>query len=171
MHKKAIVFLLTFCLSVSISLAKEFLYPSAENPVFSVTFSDNWKVDYEGQVLQSSPPDCSIYLGIWALEKVQNFETALKAVDGAIAKLVSDVQWKEPEEILINEITFLTIAGIGKAEGEQVVSLKVAVFSPDGEKEYILLYFGVPDAEQKYEQDLTDIIESISGVNEDEEEE
>jgi hypothetical protein len=170
MYNRLLMFLTAFCLIASVSFSKEFIYPSSEAPIFSIAFPDNWKVDFEGQVLHSNPPDGSIYFGLWALEKVQDLDAALKAVDGAIAKLVSGVKWKEPEEILVNEIPFVTISGEGKVEGAQIVGVEVAVFSPDGEQEFILLYFGVPEAEGKYEQDLSEIIQSISGVNEDEEE-
>ena len=164
MFKKCFILLFACCFTIGLLYAEEYRYPSAEEPVFSITFPDNWIVDAEGNLLHAGPPDRSIYLGLWALEEAESIKAAVESLDEAITDLVTEVQWEDPEEMSINEIPFLTIAGVGQAEGEQEVTVEVAIFSPDGEQLFLLLYFGVPEAEEKYDADLMDIVQSICGV-------
>ena len=167
MQKRVPTIITILWLLASLCVAKVYIYPSSEAPIFSISFPDSWNVETKGEILHANPPDGSIYLGLWALEDAANIEDALASLDTVIAEQVTEVTWGEPEEVEINEIPAITVAGVGDVEGGQEVTVEVAVFSPNGEQEFILLYFGVPEAEEIYDADLSDILQSIVAVEQD----
>jgi hypothetical protein len=138
------------------------VYPE-KNPIFSVTFPDNWSTETDEDILQATPGDSSIYLGIWALENAENLNAALDAVDEAVASLVKNLEVDDPETMEVNGIQFMTCDGTGiDGEGDKV-NVSVALFSPDEKQIFILLYYGTPDAEDAHEDELVGIVKSING--------
>jgi hypothetical protein len=137
-------------------------YP-ADDPVFSVTFPENWSTETDENIIHATPNDSSLYLGIWALEKGSDLDAALDAVDEAVSSLVKDLKVGEVDSTVINDIQFLNVDGTGKDEDGNPVNVSVALFSPDKEQIFILLYFGTPDAENTHEDDLVGILKSING--------
>jgi hypothetical protein len=138
------------------------IYPE-KNPVFSVTFPDEWKTETEEDIVHAYPADESIYLGIWALEDAENLDAALDAVDEAVASLVKNLKVDDPETMTVNEIEFMTCDGTGIDNEGDKVNVSVALFSPDGKQIFILLYYGTPEAEDAHEDELIGIVKSING--------
>lgn len=137
------------------------IYP-AENPIFSVTFPDNWETETEDDILHATPSDSSIYLGIWALEDVKDLDAALDAVDETVSSLVKNLEVGEVETSDINGIKFMIVDGEGKDEEGDYVDVSVALFSPDEKQIFIMLYYGTPEAEQAHEDELVSILKSIN---------
>lgn len=145
------------------SIADTFTYPK-NNPVFAITFPNNWKVDLDDELLHASPKDESIYLGLWALDNTDNLEAALDAFGESVSELISELHISDPDELEINGIPFWTIDGNGVDSDGDDVEVSVGLFTPDGETIFILLYFGTIEAEQKHEDELSDIVQSIEGA-------
>jgi hypothetical protein len=138
------------------------VYPE-KNPIFSVTFPDDWKTETEEDIVHAYPADESIYLGIWALEDAKNLDAALDAVDEAVASLVKNLKIDDPETMTVNEIEFMTCDGTGIDNDGDKVNVSVALFSPDEKQIFILLYYGTPEAEDAHEDELVGIVKSING--------
>ncbi len=138
------------------------VYPE-KNPIFSVTFPDNWSTETDEDILHATPGDSSIYLGIWALEDAENLNAALDAVDEAVASLVKNLEVEDPETMEVNGIQFMTCDGTGVDGEGDGVNVSVALFSPDGKQIFILLYYGTPEAEDAHEDELVGIVQSING--------
>ena len=143
--------------------AETFSYP-AESPVFSITFPDNWKIETEEDLLHAAPADESIYVGLWAMEGIENIENALEALDKEIEDIIQDIEAGEPMETEINGIPFIIIEGRGKIEDDISVDLSVSVFSTDGETFFIGLYFGTPDMIKKHSVELKAAIQSVKAL-------
>ncbi|MBN1999649.1 hypothetical protein JW935_18995, partial [candidate division KSB1 bacterium] len=117
--------------------AKTFQYP-ANDPVFAITFPDNWTIQTEEELLHASPEDESLYLGAWALQEGDDPEAALEGLDEAISDFIDEVEWGEAEVVEINGIDFLTVDGSGVTD-ETEVDISVTLFSPDGKTIFIIL--------------------------------
>jgi len=137
-----------------------YVYPEKAS-VFAITFPDEWQVENEEALLHASPADESIYFGVWALTEADSLEAALKALDESLADYLTDLELGDPEEVEINEIAFLTVNGQGKIPEGDLVNVSVALFSPEEKIVFIVLYFGTPEAEEKHEEALTKVIQSI----------
>jgi len=137
-----------------------YVYPEKAS-VFSITFPDEWQVESEEALLHASPADESIYFGVWALMEADSLDAALKALDESLADYLTELELGDPEEVEINEITFLTVNGQGKIPEGDLVNVSVALFSPEEKTVFIALYFGTPEAEEKHEETLTKVIQSI----------
>lgn len=105
------------------------VYPE-KNPVFSVTFPDNWSTETDENLLHATPDDSSIYLGIWALEEANDLDAALDAVDEVVSSLVKNLQVDEADSMVVNGIQFITVDGTGKDDEGDNVNVSAALFSP-----------------------------------------
>jgi hypothetical protein len=138
------------------------VYP-AENPVFSISFPNGWLTETDGELLHAMPEDSSVYLGLWALEDAKTVDAALDAVDEVVSSLVTQLKVGEVDTLVINGIAFLSVDGKGiDTEGDRV-NVSAALFSPDQETIFILVYYATPAAEAHYENDLVSILKSIRG--------
>ena len=152
---------LSFLFSTNFLSADEFHYP-AKNPVLSITFPNDWKIETEEEQLHATPKDESLYLGGLALDDIEDVDDAMEAIDKIVAEFVDDFKAEEPGEMEINGIEITFIEGIGKDEDGEKIEVSTAVFSPDdGETVFVLFYFGYPEATKKHEKALVKIIESI----------
>ena len=148
-------------LMTTLSFAKTFEYPG-QDPIFAITFPDDWNIDVDEELLNAMPADSSIYLGLWAMDGVENLEAAFEALDESFADLITDVECDDPEAIEINDIQIITIDGKGKTtDGAVDIVLSVALFSPDDETIFVVLAFGTPEAEKKHSEALGSIVNSI----------
>lgn len=157
-----ILFIATMLLNMNIAFADTFTYPS-EDPVFSVYFPDNWKIELDEELLNAEPKDGSIYVGLWALEDADDVETAIEVLADELDQFISDIEAEDPQEVEINNLNVLVIDGKGKVEGTKV-EFSVTLFSPDGETFFIGIYFGTPDAIKVHEEALMEIIQSIKAI-------
>jgi hypothetical protein len=146
----------------SFSSKNTIVYP-VKNPIFSVTFPDNWDTETENDIIHATPNDSSIYLGIWALEDANTLDAALDELDKAIASLVKNLKAGEAESAEINGIRFLTVDGTGRDEEGDNVNVSAALFSPDEKQIFIMLYYATPEAEKLHEDELVGILKSING--------
>jgi hypothetical protein len=137
------------------------VYPE-KNPIFTVTFPDDWSTETDENLLHAVPSDSSLYLGIWALENADNLDAALDQVDEAVSSLVKNLKVDEADSMDVNGIKFITVDGTGKDEDGNKVSVSVALFSPDEKQIFIMLYFGTPEAENTHEDELVGILKSIN---------
>ena len=160
--KRLPVFLMVvvLLLSTNFLFADEYSYPG-ENPVFSITFPDDWKVETDEELLHATPKDETLYLGLWALADVENIDAAMDAIDEVVAEFVDDVETDEADEMEINGIEITFVDGVGKDEEGEQVEVSVALFSPDDETVFVLFYFGYPETTKQHEKALVKILESI----------
>jgi len=165
----AVLFMLLVSFTVAFAEDEEFIYPS-KDPVFSITIPDGWKSELDENMLHAGPADDSIYLGLWVLQEDDSLEAALDALDESIAGYVRDLKTGEPEEVVINDIKFMTVDGTATDKDGDPVNVSVALFSPDDETIFILIYFGSDEAEKKHDSELSAVLNSIKAVNSDEEE-
>ena len=161
--KKLPIFLtvVVLLLSTNFLLADEYSYPG-ENPVFSITFPDNWNVETDEELLHATPKDESLYLGLWALADVEDIDAALDVIDEIVAEFVDDLETDEPDDMEINGIEITFIDGVGVDEEGEQVEVSVALFSPDDETVFVIFYFGYPETTKKHEKALVKILESIT---------
>ena len=152
------VLMLLFTFSAS---AEVYYYPDGNNPLFSITFPNHWSVEPEEELLHASPPDETIYLGLWAVEDAETVEDAINALESSMGDLIQNVEFGDPEEFENNGIAFLGIDGAGTDEDGNPMNISFGIFTPDGETFCILFYLGTPENEAKYEDSLTGIILSI----------
>lgn len=158
---KVIKLLLILVLGVFSLQAETYEYPG-DDPLFSISFPDDWSSEPDGEVLHASPSDNSIYLGLWALNDVENLEIALNELDNVVSDLVDEVEWDdESTEFEINDIQFLGIDGEGVDEDDNEINVSVGLFFADEDTVCIIIYFGSPEAEEEYEEDLNWILASI----------
>ena len=160
--KKLPVFLMVIVLLLNANflIADEYFYPG-ENPIFSITFPDDWNVETDEDILHVTPKDESLYLAVWALADVEDIDAALEVIDEIVDEFVDDLKTEEPDELEVNGLEITFIDGVGKDEDGEKVEASVALFSPDDETVFVVFYFGYPETSKKHEKALVKIIESI----------
>jgi hypothetical protein len=136
------------------------VYP-ADNPVFSITFPEGWRTETDENLLHAVPQDSSVYLGLWALEDAKNLDEALDAVDELVGSLVKNLEVDEVDSSILNDMEFLSVDGKGIDTEGDAVNVSVALFTPDEETVFILLFYGTPEAGDLHENELVDILKSI----------
>ena len=153
--------LLLIIFAVNFSQAgTKYVFP-AENPIFSIVFPDNWKIESDEDILHAAPADESIYLGIWALD-VEDVEAALAAIDEITADIVTDLKVTSTDTLTVNDINILLVEANGTDEEGDTINVSVFLFSPDGETIFITFSYGTPEAEKIHEKELLSILKSIS---------
>ena len=159
---KKIFFLLMslFLFAISVN-AETYSYPAAD-PVFTISFPDNWTIETDEELLHAMPADESVYVGIWAIDSVEDVDLVMDALDEEIANFIQDIETDEPVETEINEIPFIIVKGNGVVEDDIPVDFSGALFSTDGETFFVGLYFGTPEMIQKYTKKLDAILDSVS---------
>jgi len=138
------------------------VYPE-KNPIFSVTFPNDWSTETDENLLHATPKDESVYLGIWALEEAGDLDAALEAVDEVVSSLVKNLKVDEADSMVVNGIHFITVDGTGRDEEGDNVNVSAALFSPDEKQIFIMLYYATPEAEKLHEDELVAILKSING--------
>jgi len=154
-----ILFLLIFTVNFSRAGTK-YIFP-AEDPIFSIVFPDNWKIEPDEDILHATPADESIYLGIWALD-VEDLEAALEALDEVTAEIVADLKVISTDTLVVNDIDILLVEAQGIDEEGDTINISAFFFSPDDETIFITLSYGTPEAEKIHEKELISILKSIS---------
>ena len=165
------------CLSVllpwSVQAAQTFNYPSDE-PVFSIAFPDSWKTEVEDDELTAKTPDEAIEINLWALDNEDLkgvgeslLEQAAGEVGEIIDEWVKDFNVSSTDAFELGGIQFieLTGSGIGVEDGEPL-TVAVDFFSPDNKNLFVLMYWGEPDADKTYHNDLKAIVQSIKAQSE-----
>ena len=148
-----------------------YTYP-AETPVLSVAFPDDWSVELDAEDARgvyAMSPDEAIEFDIWPLDEEEvgeDLDAALKAevgaIDEVIAQYVTELQAGKTEELEVNGIKFIKVSGTGKDKEDGTdVTVSVGFFSPDGETLFSFIYWGTPDADTKYADQLAAIEKSF----------
>jgi hypothetical protein len=138
-----------------------------ETPIFFVTLPENWTGEWQEEegvsVLHAAPADgADVYLSIWAIHDVADLETAAQAVGEMLAQLVTGANFETWEDVTINEIPFThSESAATLIDGGADVTVSAALFSPEEEEVYILIFLGTPDAFESHGENLTDVIQSI----------
>lgn len=154
------------CALVSLPLqaqADVYTYPSAD-PVVSITFPDNWKVEPDEGVLHAYPKDESIYFGFIPLPEGTTSDEAGEAIGGAIDSLVTDFEAGESTVLDVNNLKLFVMDATGKEkESGDPVNVSMIYFSPDDNPDHLVgvVYFGTDDAEDKHEKEIKSVIKSI----------
>lgn len=165
MFKYRIVLMLFISVMVLANLYADetYVYPNQENPILSISFPEEWKVEPEENILHATPKDETVYIALWALEDVANLEAALESVDKIVSEMVDEFLANEPDKVEFNHILYYFIEGSGKDNDGEEVNASVAIFTPDGETVCLLITYGTPEAEEAHEEDFMNILKSISG--------
>lgn len=148
-----------------------YTYP-AETPVFSVAFPDDWSVELDAEDARgvyATSPDEAIEFDIWPLDEEEvgeDVDAALKAeveaIDEAISQYVTDLQSGETEKFEVNGIKFIEVAGAGKDKKDGTdVTVSVGFFTPDGKTLFSYIYWGTPEADTQYAEQLKAIVQSF----------
>lgn len=138
----------------------KYVFP-AEDPIFSIVFPDNWKIEPDEEMLHAAPADESLYLGLWALD-VEDVEEATAALDEITADIVKNIKVTSTDTLEVNDITIFLVEANGDDEDGDTINVSAFFFSPDGETVFITFSYGTPEAEKIHEKELYSILESIS---------
>ncbi len=161
---KKLIILLGLLLAISganfLQAGTKYIFP-AEDPIFSIVFPDNWKIEPDEDLLQATPADESIYLGIWALD-VEDVEEAAAAVDEITADVVKNLKVTSTDTLVVNDIAIFLVEANGTDDEGDTINVSVFLFSPDGDTVFITLSYGTPEAEKIHEEELFSILKSIS---------
>jgi len=167
-----LVVLASVALFAGMALAETtYTYP-ADAPVLSVGFPDDWTVELDGEDargMYAVSPDDAIEFNIWPLDEEEvgeDVEAALKAeaeaIDEFIAEYATDFKAGEPAEFEVNGIKFVEVSGSAKdKEDGSDLTISAAFFSPDGETLFALVYWGSPEADTQYAEQLKAIVQSF----------
>ncbi|OQX87725.1 hypothetical protein B6D60_03295 [candidate division KSB1 bacterium 4484_87] len=138
----------------------KYIFP-AEDPVFSIVFPDDWKIEPDENILHATPADESIYLGVWALD-AEDIDAALDALDELTAEIVADLKVISTDTLVVNDIDILLVEAQGVDEKGLIINVSAFFFSPDDETIFITLSYGTPEAEKAHQKELISILKSIS---------
>jgi len=154
-------------------LAKTYPFP-AKKPILSIDLPDTWKVqlDTEDADVFAQSPDRDIEYILWELERTavkanvtDLLNDAVKEANAIIAEYVSNPQFTDWQSQTVNGMQFLWATGTGKdKETGGKVNMEVDFFSPDGKRVFVLMYYGMPEGERRYKQEIDKIDRSIKRI-------
>ncbi|PZR75781.1 MAG: hypothetical protein DLM73_04365 [Chthoniobacterales bacterium] len=155
----ALAVALVFALPV-LSQANTLKFPK-EDPLFSVTFSSDWKAEITDAGIISAQPKGGGYA-------ISIFPVVSKNAKGAIDETVVEVE-KRFQSIKPSEpVEFKTSNGISCLERDFTAkdkgsdrALAIVAFSPDKKNYFALFQAGTPEADKKYTPDVVEIVKSI----------
>jgi hypothetical protein len=162
MNKRIVAVLLALAVFVpALADAKTLKFPK-NNPVFSVTFSADWKAEItEAGIISAQPKGAAYAISIFPVQATTAkgaIEETLKEVE----KRFNDVKSSEPSEFTTeNGIKFLERDYTGKDKNSPR-TLAIVAFSPDKETFFALFQAGTPEADKKYTEDVVAIVKSIT---------
>lgn len=159
--KKTAFLLMSLFLFTMTAHADTYSYPG-DDPIFTISFPDDWTIETEDELLHAMPADESIYVGVWAIDSIDDVDLVMEALDEEIASFIEDIETGEPVETEINDIPFIIVEGDGFVEDDIQVEFSAALFSTDGETFFVALYFGTPEMVEAYGEELDDILYSVS---------
>ncbi|MCP4404310.1 MAG: hypothetical protein GY801_44270 [bacterium] len=153
------------------AFAETYSYP-ADDPVFSISFPDNWTVErdpnYEKGLVALSE-DEEIEIDLWVLEEQEVEDDLLEALEAAgrevatiIQEWVTDFEVEERTEGEVDGIRFHQLSGTGVyKDDESKVEVAVTFFSPDNERIFVLMYWGSKEAAEEHGEELESIKQSL----------
>lgn len=180
MKKALAVLTALFFIAVPFLGAETYEYPSGD-PVFQVTFPDNWKTAVQdGSVITAQTPDEAIFNMIWMLPEGVSQDEALNAIDEEIKSSIKDITFGKPSIEKVNGLSLLTVDGTAKTvDGDAPITVSVVFFKPEGSQnfktgkdffvkdnraDFVWLYFGATALESKWEKDIESVIKSLKKV-------
>ena len=143
--------------------AKTLKFPK-DDPQFTVTFANDWKVEITSAGIISAQPKGTGYaisiFPVAAKNASDAIDETAKEVDKRFQKIKSSesVEFKTANNITCLERDFTaTDKGSDRA-------LAIVAFSPDGKNYYALFQAGTPEADKRYTQDRVAIVKSIKSL-------
>lgn len=160
--KHAVVILLTLFMLIAPALAEQTINYPKSNPIFSITFPDDWDVEV-GESVSASSADELANIQLFALEG-GDLKTAVIAAKEAISESFEGMKWKgKPEKGELNDMPVTFLTGSVTIEGVEM-ALNCAVFAPKNEDTYFMLFNLMPTvAEEKHGDALLKILTSVKG--------
>ena len=137
-------------------------YPEKE-PMFSISFPDDWKVKTEEESVSASSEDNLVNMELIALDAV-----ALKAAEDlarhSLGEELKGLKWTtDPEKGQINgmDVSFLN----GQVTLEEIrMAVNCAVFAPPGEDTFFMLFNIIPmEALEDHQADVLKVLNSVKG--------
>jgi hypothetical protein len=159
----AIAVAVSLCVLTGAASADTFTYPD-KNPIVSITFPDTWKIEPEDEVLHSGPPDGSIYFGFIPMPLGTKADKAGEMVGEIINTMVTDYKAGEDSTFTVNGIEFFgSDAKAKQRDTGDDLNVTMLFFVPDQKlgQLFAVVYFGSPESEENYEDDLMGIFASI----------
>lgn len=157
------------------SSAQQFTYSIETRPQFTLEIPEGWTLqlrkpsDPKRPRLAALAPADDLWVGTWALEKVEDFEQAKaytsEFLEGLITSAETTQDWKEET---YNGMPARHMAGKGKEiveEGEgEPVEFKVAFFEFGPGRVGVVLVIGAPEASTSHKAELEALISSLRPV-------
>ncbi len=172
---------LIICLSfiiTNLGFGQIYSVPSEDNPIINITVpTDLWEFSRSRTMVNISPiesgEDDRLLVMLWASDN-PGLENALDiitsdalAIAGSFLKNLSLED--ESYKFTINNTSFIAIDGYGYYKNddnsEDMMTTTIMLFLPDKNNIMALVYFATTEANEKWNKDLKDVINSITPVN------
>lgn len=154
--------ILSFALAMTVIPAQAdqtISYPE-NNPVFSISFPDGWKVE-AGESVSASSPDDLVNMELIALE-AEALDGAIDMAKESLNEELKDIKFLgEPEEGELNGMKVTFLNGQVTVEGVKM-AVNCALFVPKQAKTFFMLFNLVPlDALKQHGDDVSKVLNSI----------
>ncbi len=117
-----------------------------------------WKAEIDGEVMTVTAADNSFSIAFW-VPKEADIETAAKAIDAELAKLMTNINTtEEGEEGTINGMDSFAVAGTGDIEG---VTLNWSAHIIAAQKPVFVVAFGAPGQWEQHQKEIETFTGSI----------
>jgi hypothetical protein len=138
---------------------QEVLYLDGIDPVYSITFPTDWKVDKkDGRIKVNPPQDTTIHYWLWELKK-KDMNTATKGVDTLLKRFVSKAKMGLPAK---SKKKFVEITEIKGTATRNLKNVDVYTgFFKAKDRLFGVVYYGEPANLQKWATKIEEIQNSI----------
>lgn len=137
-------------------------YPVTD-PIFSISFPDDWKVEAEGQSVSASSKDELVNMELLALE-AEELDAAITGAKEALDEELKGIKWDKAEKGELNGMNVTFLNGEVAIEGVKV-AVNCAVFEPKGADTFFMLFNTVPhEALEKHGEEVGKVFNSIKGA-------
>lgn len=134
-----------------------------EKPLASVTLPDDWKAEEyaEGEGVEAVSADGAVYIAIETTD-ADNLEDAMKEAAEylALKGVMFDQESMKKTEQKLNGMDVINVAWDGESD-DGPAKINLAVVSVTPEQGLLMVCWASPESEQKHQEELTKIAQSI----------
>lgn len=154
-----VVSLLLLTFAPMLHAGQTFTYPT-ENPIFEITYPENWEVEQDAQTISAGPSGGGLSSVLMAITG-DDLESAVVGTAQGLDDTFATYEIDEPTEGQINEMPVLIFNGRGKTSEGVALDLSCGIFTPDGETFFMMFIFSGGELGEEEIAEMNNILNSI----------
>lgn len=161
--KTSLLLLLSFLSFVSLGLADQTINYPAKNSIFSISFPDDWDVEFDDESLSASSADELVNMELIALE-AEALGEAIDLAKESLSEELKGIKFSgDPEKGQLNGLDVSFLNAQVKVEGVKM-AVNCAIFAPKKADTFFMLFNIIPlEALEQHGEAVSKVLNSVKG--------